>query len=66
VMGEGRASAGAAVSTTVTVKESVPVLPWASVAEQITVVLPRLKALPDAGVHVTATVPSTISVALAL
>ncbi len=46
-----------------TVKLSVPVLPAASVAEQMTVVVPRAKVEPEAGSQVVVTEPSTRSVA---
>jgi len=42
------------VSRTVTVKADCPVLPTASVAEQVTVVAPNGKVDPDAGAQVTA------------
>jgi hypothetical protein len=54
------------VSVTVTVKEAAPVLPCASVAEQPTVVAASGKVAPLAGVQVTATVPSTASLAVAV
>ena len=44
-------------SCTSMVKVAVPVLPAASVAVQVTVVMPRAKVLPDAGVQVTGKVP---------
>jgi hypothetical protein len=51
------------VSATVTVKEAARLLPRASVAVQSTAVAPNGKVDPLAGVHVTATPPSTASVA---
>jgi len=66
VMGDGQLTTGAVVSTTVTVNEQWPVLLAASVAEQFTVVGPRGKVLPLAGEHVTASVPSTRSLAVAV
>src|SRR6266498_2270073 len=57
---------GGVVSTTVTVNEPCPVLPCASVALHCTVVVPSGNVEPLAGVHVTATLPSTMSVALAV
>lgn len=51
---------------TTTVKPPVAVFPFASDAEQLTAVVPTLKALPLAGVHDTATLPLTRSVAVAL
>ena len=64
VMSAWVSTAGAVVSRTVTLKVLVPVLWWASVAEQVTVVLPSGKVEPEAGAHVTASVPSTASVAV--
>ena len=51
------------VYSTVTVKLAVPVLPAASDAEQVTVVVPTEKLLPDAGVHVGPLVTSLSSLA---
>ena len=56
---------GGVVSSTVIVNEAVPVLPAASVAVQVTVVVPRSKRSPDSASHVTVTGPSTLSVAVA-
>jgi len=56
---------GGVVSTTVTVKFPLAVLPAESVAEQVAVVVPRGKIDPDASEQVTGSVPSTLSVALA-
>ncbi|MEP6469825.1 MAG: hypothetical protein ABJC24_08655 [Chloroflexota bacterium] len=53
VMSDVAATAGAVVSTTVTVKLPFAVLPAASVAEQFTVVVPRAKVVPEVGLHVT-------------
>ena len=50
---------------TKTVNEPVAVLWWASVAEQLTVVVPRANVIPDAGLQFTGTEPSTRSVAVA-
>src|SRR5439155_24904061 len=61
----GSVSTGGVVSTTVTVKPPVAVLPCASVAVQLTGVLPSANVAPAAGVHVTGTTPSTTSLALA-
>jgi len=61
----GSCKVGGVVSTTVTVKLPVDVLPAESVAEQVTVVVPRGKIDPDAREQVTGSVPSTLSVALA-
>jgi hypothetical protein len=49
----------------VTVKLPVAVLPDGSLAEQVTVVVPRGKVLPLVGVQVTGTVPATASLAVA-
>ena len=54
------------MSSTVTSKLALPVLPAASVALQVTVVAPRGKVLPEAGLQVGVRAPSTSSVALAL
>src|SRR5205085_700878 len=63
--GAGLESEGAVESVTVTSKEHEPTLPWASVAVQVTVVVPTGKGLPEAGTDVTASAPSTRSVAVA-
>jgi hypothetical protein len=55
----GRASIGPVVSTTVTLNVLLAVLPAASVAEQLTMVVPRGKVLPEAGEQLTATLPLT-------
>src|SRR6185436_21063071 len=57
---------GGVVSRTVTVNEPVAVLPWVSVAVQFTVVVPSANVEPLAGVHSTATLPETRSVAVAV
>ena len=49
-----------------TSKSAVPVLPAASVALQVTVVVPIGKVLPEAGLQVGVRAPSTRSLALAL
>src|SRR5260370_14204413 len=59
VMGFGTCNAGGVVSTTVTVKLPVDVLPAVSVAEQFTVVVPSGKIEPEGGEQVTGSVPST-------
>jgi hypothetical protein len=56
---------GACVSFTVTVKVQVAVLPEASVAVEVTVVVPVGNRLPEAGTLVTTT-PGQLSVAVAL
>jgi hypothetical protein len=62
----GTVMAGGAVSLTVTVNEAEPGLPCASVAVQVTVVVPSGNVEPLAGVHATATTPSMLSVAEAM
>ena len=59
----GTVSTGAVVSVTVTVNVFVATFARASLAVQLTVVVPDGKIDPLAGVQVTATVPSTTSVA---
>ena len=49
---------------TVTVNRVVALLPLLSVAAQETRVLPTLNRLPEGGVQVTGTVPSTVSEAV--
>src|SRR3569833_3132075 len=61
----GRVIAGGVVSTTVTLKEAVDWLPLLSIAVHWMTVVPRGKVLPDAGVAVTETAPSTASFAVA-
>ena len=57
---------GGVVSRTVMSKLLEPMLPAASVAEQSTVAVPRANVLPEAGVQVTATLTSTMSLAVGL
>src|SRR5439155_4052702 len=57
---------GAVVSCTVTVKLPVPVLPCPSRAEQVTVLVPSGNVPPDGVLQLTATAPSTRSVAVAV
>jgi hypothetical protein len=60
VMSSGQVSAGGLVSSTVTVKVQVAVLPLESVAVQVTVVTPPVNRLPEAGTQVmSTTVPHT-------
>src|SRR2546425_8292710 len=66
VIGAGQLTVGAVVSRTVTANEQVLVLCAASKAVQVTVVLPRAKVLPLAGEQVTLSVPSTMSLAVAV
>ena len=54
---------GASVSFTVTVKVELAVLPAASVAVQVTVVVPTGKTLPEAGTQMTDT-PGQLSMAI--
>jgi hypothetical protein len=63
VMLAGTVTTGAVVSPTVTVKVLLPVLPAASVAEQVTVVVPIAKVEPDAGKQVGVDTPLVVSVA---
>jgi hypothetical protein len=62
----GTVRTGGAVSLTVTVNEAEPVLLCASVAVQVTVVVPSGNVEPLAGAQVTATTPSMLSVAEAV
>ena len=62
----GTVTTGPVVSVTVTVNEAAPLLPRVSVAVQLTVVAPSGNVEPLAGVQLTATLPSTMSVAVAL
>src|SRR6478736_5006941 len=61
----GHPTVGGVVSTTVIVPFWLPVLPAASVAEQVTVVAPSANRLPDGGTQVGVSGPSTLSSALA-
>jgi hypothetical protein len=54
------------VSTTVTVKVPVEVLCRVSLAEHVTVAVPRAKVDPETGLQVTDLDPSTVSAALAV
>jgi hypothetical protein len=62
----GTVTTGPVVSVTVTVKDAAPLLPFVSVAVQLTVVAPSEKVDPLAGVQVTARGPSTPSLAVAV
>ena len=64
VMSVGAVMVGAMVSTTLTVNNELAVLLLLSVAEQLTVVLPKANSVPDTGAQVTATELSTKSVAV--
>jgi len=54
VMLKGHLTLGASLSTTVTVKVQLPVRVAASVTVHVTVVVPFVNAVPDAGLHITA------------
>src|SRR5262245_15739517 len=64
VMFEGQEIAGGCRSLMVTVNEQDPAFPLASVAEQVTVVVPLGKLEPDGGVQVTVPTPGQLSVAV--
>src|SRR2546422_9144534 len=63
-MSRGTVSDRGVVSTTRTVKEAMPVLPWASVARHTTVVAPNPNIEPEAGVQTGVSLPSTRSSAV--
>ena len=63
-MSAGTVSTGAVVSTTVTVKEALPVRPPLSVAEHVTTVTPSGKTEPDGLEQVASSGPSTRSTAV--
>ena len=65
VMSAGRCNVGGVVSRMVTVEEAEPILPAASVAAQVTVVVPNGKIEPDAGEQVGDNDPLTVSTAVA-
>ena len=65
-MSLGTVTMGGVVSWTITLNEALPVLPCASVAEQVTDVVPMAKVEPEAGRQVVATLPSTMSLAVAV
>jgi len=52
VVARGTPGGGGLLLTTVTLNDAVPVLPWASVAEQFTMVLPTGNREPEDGAHV--------------
>jgi hypothetical protein len=62
----GTVTTGPVVSVTVTVNDALLRLPWASLAVHVTLVVPSGKVAPLAGVQLTATLPSILSVADAL
>src|SRR4051794_1507518 len=61
----GQLIEGACVSLTVTVNMQLPVLPDASVAVHVTVVVPFENVEPDAGEHVGVPTPGQLSLAVA-
>ena len=63
-LGGGTTSRGGVVSTTVTWKDALAVLPCASVALHVTVVTPSGNFVPLAGAHATGTGPSRLSTAV--
>jgi uncharacterized protein YhbP (UPF0306 family) len=62
----GTVTTGPVVSVTVTVNEAAPLLPRASVAVHVTVVVPSGNVAPLAGVQVATVLPSTASLAVAV
>src|SRR2546423_7440460 len=64
VLSAGSESVGAVLSTAVTVNEPDAVFLFVSVALQLTVVVRFRKTVPEGGLHVTSTIPSTASPAL--
>jgi hypothetical protein len=66
VMSAGQVMTGGVVSTMVTSKQQVAVLPESSVAVQQTSVVPSGNVLPEAGTHETGTLASQTSVAVAV
>ena len=64
VIGDGQVTIGASSSLTVTVNEQLPMFDDVSVAEQVTVVMPFGKAVPDVGLQTGVSVPSQLSVAV--
>lgn len=62
----GGVVSGAFCAVTVTLKEACAVLPALSVLVHVTVVSPMGNVVPDSGLHVTVSVPSTLSVAVGL
>jgi len=68
VMSPGTVTTGGvgSTSTTVTLKDAAPVFPCASVARQLTIVVPTGNVLPELGLQLGVSAPSTLSVALAV
>ncbi len=64
LIGPGQVTTGAWLSATVTVKLHELLLPDVSEAEQVTVVTPLAKAVPEAGEQVTVRAPSQASLAV--
>ena len=64
VMLAGQLAVGASLSTTVTVKLHEEVLPLASVAVQVTVVVPSAKVEPEAGVQLIVELQLSVVVAV--
>src|SRR5260370_29417960 len=62
----GRLRVGAVLSSTATVAVPVRLLPAPSVAEQVMVVLPTAKVVPEAGEQIGVSEPDTASVAVAV
>src|SRR2546428_12080407 len=61
IISAGTVSAGGVVSMTRTVKDATPVLPRASVATHVTVVVPNPNVEPEVGVQTGVSLPSTRS-----
>jgi hypothetical protein len=61
----GTVTVGGVVSRTVTEKLPLVLFPAPSVAVQLTAVVPSANVLPEAGAQLAATLPLTVSVALA-
>src|SRR3989441_12529335 len=64
IISAGNGSAGGVVSMTRTVKDATPVLPRASVATHVTVVVPNPNVEPEVGVQTGVSLPSTRSSAV--
>src|SRR5262249_40442664 len=64
-MPAGTLTLGGVVSCTVTLNEALPVLPAASLAVQVTLVVPNENVEPDAGLHAGITFASSGSLAVA-
>jgi len=64
IISAGTVSAGGVVSMTRTVKDATPVLPRASVATHVTVVVPNPNVEPEVGVQTGVSLPSTRSSAV--